>query len=167
MRKKTDNQSGFSIPELIIVLVVIAVVLGFAVAQFGRSRGIIQRQTIATEFKVALERARFDSVKRRPANCADMSRVEIASRTSFRYLIDLNQDGVVNTANEYRVVDFGPRSSTVIAPNGSLPFPIIIRFDRRGNTSSGPCGTETAATTPTTFCELPCSTVSQNNATGV
>src|SRR5580765_2800410 len=122
-----SSQKGASLMELLVVLAIVAIVVTFAVAQFGHSREQIQRQSIAKEFKVALERSRFDSVKRRPENCSDMSRVEITSATSFRYLTDLNQDGTLDATNEYRVVDFGNRSNVNIVGSPAPVFPITIR----------------------------------------
>jgi prepilin-type N-terminal cleavage/methylation domain-containing protein len=160
----TDNQRGFSLIELLIVLVIIGVVITFAVIALGNSTANLQRQSIAKEFKVALERARFDSVKRRPVNCADMSRVEITSATSFRVLTDSNQNGTLQPGAETRVVEFGNRSSVRIVDDPAPTFPIIIRFDQRGNTSSGPCGSEVVAETPTTFCQLPCASPDGSNS---
>src|SRR5689334_13162247 len=91
-----QSQRGVSLVEILVVLVIVGVLVTLAIAQFGRSKENIDRQTLAKEFKVALERSRFDSVKRRPATCDDMSRVEILSATSFRYITDLDQNGTLN-----------------------------------------------------------------------
>ena len=164
---RTNTQSGFSLIELLIVMAVLGVIVTFAILTLGNSKEIIQRQTIAKEFKVTLERSRFDSVKRRPANCSEMARVEITSATSFRYITDLDQDGTLNPATESRVVDFGNRSNVQIVENPAPTYPIIIRFNQHGETSSGACGSEVTAHTPTVFCQSPCTTVSETNASTV
>lgn len=168
MQKKTSfrSVSGFSIIELLIVLVVIGIVVTLAVIALGSSSSSLARQNISREFKVALERARYDSVKRRPATCDDMSRVEITSATSFQLLTDTNRNGSIDPAGETSLFDFFNRSNTQIVGD-SLTFPITIRFDGRGNSSSGPCAAPTAAYASTTFCELPCTTATANpeNAT--
>lgn len=150
---------------MLIVLAVLGVIVAFAVIALGGSTDIIERQTVAKQFKVALERARFDSVKRRPATCEDMSRVEILSQTSFQYITDLNQNGTLETASEYQVVSFANRGGGIKVLETT--FPIIIRFDRRGNTFSGNCGSEVPAATPTTFCQMPCSAATATNSTSV
>lgn len=161
------NDAGFSLIELFIVLIVVGVLATLAVLGFGASASSLDRQNIAREFKVALERARYDSVKRRPSTCDDMSRVEILSKTSFRVLTDTNRNGVIEPAAEASTFDFTNRSQTEIVGDASMVFPITIRFDGRGNTSSGPCATQTDAYASTTFCETPCTIASANpqNAT--
>ena len=101
-----QTQAGFSVVEMLIAVVIIMVLVTFAVMQFGASAASLERQNIARQFKVNLERARFDSVKRRAANCADMARVEIWSPTSFDLLIDRNQNGTLETGSETSTVDF-------------------------------------------------------------
>ena len=157
----SNPEYGFSLIEMLIVLVVLGILTAFAIFALGNSTNNLKRQNITKEFKVALERARFDSVKRRAANCADMSRVEILNATSFRLFTDMNQNGTIEAASESRLVDFGGnRSNVQIVDDPAPTYPIIIRFDQRGHTSSGPCGTETAADTPTVFCEMPCTAAS-------
>ncbi len=168
MKKLIQQQrtAGFSLIELLVVLVVLGVLVTFALMALGRSSENLRRQAIAKEFKVALERARFDSLKRRPSTCEDMSRVEILSATSFRYLTDSNQDGTLQPDAEARTVNFDS-SPVRVVDDTPLVFPIVIRFDMRGGSSSGPCGATTVATTPTHFCELPCSTRNATNSTSI
>ena len=168
MQKKTSFRfaSGFSVIELLIVLVVIGIVVTLAVIALGSSASNLARQNVSREFKVALERARYDSVKRRPDTCDQMSRVEITSATSFRLLTDTNRNGSIDPASETSLFDFGGRSNTEIVGNG-ITYPITIRFDGRGNSSSGPCSAPTAAHASTIFCEVPCTeaTANDQNAT--
>ncbi len=160
------NDAGFSLIELFIVLIVVGVLVTLAVLGFGASASSLNRQNISREFKVALERARYDSVKRRPSTCEDMSRVEILSKTSFRLLTDTNRNGTIEAA-EASMFDFAGRSQTEIVGDASMVFPITIRFDGRGNTSSGTCSAQTDTYASTTFCELPCTITTANaeNAT--
>jgi len=159
---ESNTQGGFSIIELLIVLVVIGIIVTFAVAQFGASSASLERQNIAREFKVNLERARFDSVRRRATNCADMSRVEVTSPTSFRLISDQSQNGTVLKSDgtvdpaDIRDVNFTNRSQVSIVGN-ALVFPIVYRFDQRGDVSTGPCPIDATVAVPTTtFCNSPC-----------
>ena len=58
-------QRGVTLVELLVVIVIIAVVCTFALMNRGSANEQFQRQNVARELKVAFERARFDSVKRR------------------------------------------------------------------------------------------------------
>src|SRR5215203_5571273 len=72
-----NAQSGKSIMELMIVMTVIAILVTFAVGQLGSSKTNLHRQNLAREFKINLERARFDSVKRRATDPSTMANVKI------------------------------------------------------------------------------------------
>ena len=155
------GQSGKSVMELLIVLTVIIILVTIAVAQFGNAGVNLDRQNIAREFKVSLERARFDSVKRRATDCENMSRVTITSASSFSLLMDVNQNGTIETASESRVVDFEDRSDVRIVGEDTA-FPVTIRFDRRGNVSSGPCDAPVNDVPEVVFCNSPCSMATAN-----
>jgi prepilin-type N-terminal cleavage/methylation domain-containing protein len=129
--KNFHLQSGFTLIEVMIVLVLLALLTTLAFFTFGKSKTDLQRQRIAREFKVYLERARFDSVKRRAVDINDMSRITLNSASSFTAAIDLNENGTLETA-EIRQVDFDQRSDTRITVTNSLSYPITILFNQRG-----------------------------------
>ena len=62
---RSAGQSGFSVVELLVVIVIISIVAAIALMQKGSANEQFKRQSVAQELKVAFERARFDSVKRR------------------------------------------------------------------------------------------------------
>lgn len=132
-RNSNISQAGVTLIELLIVLVIIGVLVVFSVAQFGNAETKFKVRNVARELKINLERARFDSVKRRPYKIETMSRVVINSATSFTLINDINQNGVLEASDE-RVVDFS-NSGIKIAAN-DVAFPITIVFDRRGKISA-------------------------------
>lgn len=157
-----NSESGKSVMEMLIVLAVVAIVVTMAVSQLGASTDNLDRQNVAREFKVALERARFDSVKRRPDACTEMSRVVINDSSSFTLISDLNQNGLLEPGAESRGIVFETRGNVRVVGD-SLSYPIVIRFDRRGNASSGGCDAPTAVVPETTFCNLPCTESTANS----
>ena len=157
-----NRESGKSIMEMLIVLAIAAVLVTVAIAQLGNSTENLDRQNIAREFKVALERARFDSVKRRPEACEDMSRVVITSATRFELITDLNQNGTLEPASETRTTTFGTRGNVNIVGE-DIAFPTTIRFDRRGNATSGDCGALVDVVQEAIFCNTPCTAASANS----
>jgi len=126
-----SQEAGYSVIELLIVLVVLGILVTLAVASFGNSRENLGRQNIARQFKVSLERARFDSVKRHADVCSDMSRVTINSATSFSVSTDLNQNGRLDLPGETQNYSFANYSDVNLIGNG-VTLPVTIRFDERG-----------------------------------
>lgn len=124
-------QSGKSLVEIIIVLAIAAVLVTFAVAQFGKTGDFFQRQNFSRELKVNLERARFDSIKRRAEGAVEnLSRVIITSATSFTVVMDLNQNGTLESG-ETRTTNFNTKSGIKFV--GNLIYPITLSFDRHGH----------------------------------
>ena len=74
-----------------IVLSVSALLAGLAVTQLAGAKGNLTRQNIAREFKNSLERARFDSVKRRAGDEPNMAVVTVVNATSYMVTTDQNQ----------------------------------------------------------------------------
>lgn len=129
-QKKINMQSGFSLIELLIVIVLVLIVTAFALASFDRSKLQLQRQNVARELKMYLDRARFDAVKRR-AEGNSRSIVSIENNQSFSVTTDLNQDGTLNTATEKRTLNFtGSNAGSFV---GISTFPVNIYFDRHGH----------------------------------
>jgi prepilin-type N-terminal cleavage/methylation domain-containing protein len=133
MKKRSNtSQRGFSLIEVMIILVITSVLVGLAVARFGGARNQIQRQNISRELKVNLERARFDSVKRRAVNPLDRAQVKLINATSFSVKTDMNQNGTVSEASDTRTVDFSGQAGINLVGN-NLVFPITITFDQNGS----------------------------------
>lgn len=127
--KNTNRQSGFSLIELLIVILLIFVVTAFALANFNRSKLHLQRQNIARELKTYLDRARFDAVKRR-AEGSSRSIVTINNAQSFSVTTDLNQNGAIEPS-EKRTMNFaGSLGGSFV---GIASFPLSIYFDRHGH----------------------------------
>lgn len=135
------TERGMSLIEVIVVVLIISILVVFAVAQFGEASTVFETQNVARELKVNIERARFDSVKRRPELVTDMSRIVLLSSTSFSVSIDLDQDGVLENT-ETRTIDYSGRSNVRIVGQ-ALTFPVTMVFDRRGHvTTTDGIGTE-------------------------
>ncbi|HEY0047881.1 MAG TPA: prepilin-type N-terminal cleavage/methylation domain-containing protein [Pyrinomonadaceae bacterium] len=161
---ESNYQKGFSLLELLIVVVIIGIVSVLAMTQFGRTETRLQRQNIARELKVYLERARFDSVKRRAVNPTDMARVIITSATAFNVTTDMNLNGTIDSADT-RFMSLNGRTDARITGN-NLIFPIVIRFDHRGQATA--IDNNGANVDPTfTICDANCTlaTANANNST--
>jgi prepilin-type N-terminal cleavage/methylation domain-containing protein len=136
---KFNSQSGVSLIEILVVLIIAALLATFSIGQFAKSRRDYQRQNLSRELKINLERARFDSVKRRAVDPGTTgatdtrAMVKINSATSFSVSTDLNMDGTLSST-EVRQIDFTGRVDASII-GSSTDFPLTIKFDQRGQTT--------------------------------
>lgn len=166
---KFNSESGISIVEILVVLIVTAILVTFAIAQFGSSKVVFQRQNLAREFKVNLERARFDSVKRNAVDVAKRAKVAVkANATSFDTTIDLNQNGTLE-ASDTRTTDFTGRSGVkIVGDTGiagdTIVFPVTITFDQRGHITSEDSSATKKSVTRFIFCTGNCTVATANAA---
>src|SRR6185503_15583285 len=127
-------QSGITLVELLVVLIVIAIVAGLALMQRGSANEQFQRQNVARELKVAFERARFDSVKRRAQPAASPSpetRATVVVDTSSYSLTTYTVDSAgVSTPNTQTTDTSG--QNVVMEGNGSITLPYTIYYNQRG-----------------------------------
>ena len=130
-----SHQSGVTVVELLVVVVVIAVIAGFALIQRGGANEQFNRQNAARELKFAFERARFDSVKRRAEAGGPASVVVENDRFTSSTDTDLDTPGLESI-------------ETTLPPNISIARyeggggAVTVAFDKRGET------TTTGAETP-------------------
>ncbi|HTH50478.1 MAG TPA: hypothetical protein VL501_01010 [Pyrinomonadaceae bacterium] len=164
---KDKGEAGASILEVVIVLAVIMILATAAVVQLGRSRENLQRQNLARQFKVYLERARFDSIKRRASTCSEMARVTINDVNSFSVTSDANQNGRLDLPGETQTITFSNRTNVVMAGSG-VSLPVTVRFDERGRALLTDCVSSPPPTVPLLyFCDGSCSTLSDQTANAI
>src|SRR6266545_412375 len=127
-RKGSRNAAGFSVFELLIVVAMISVLTGFALIQITRARQVMTRANAARQLSAFLEKARVDSVRRRPTtDAAQMAQVSLLDATSYSVRIDLNGDGTLDAAQVIRL----PADANL---QFDLPYPRTIYFNWRGRT---------------------------------
>jgi prepilin-type N-terminal cleavage/methylation domain-containing protein len=144
VRSFCHSENGFSLTEMIIVILIIAVISTIALMNIGSSKKQLGRQNVARELKSAFERARFDSVKRRATTSPDNRANVVISANSFTLNTDADQDGTIESGEEsvnnawmsdvsIKAITFSPTTVTAITS------PVTIYFDKRGEvtTSSG------------------------------
>jgi prepilin-type N-terminal cleavage/methylation domain-containing protein len=163
-KSERTSQFGYSLIEILIVLAIMAILVTFAVMALGTSAESIERQNIAKGFKVALERARFDSIKRRATDCSKQARVEITGASSYSVITDQDQNDTIDLDYETAATDFTGRGNTEITSPDLSSLPIVFRFDERGQATSGPCDAPTAVVSSVRFCQMPCTTPGVDNS---
>jgi len=151
------KQSGFSILELLMVIVVVMILATIGIVIFRGAKTDFERQRIVREFKIYLERARFDSVKRRATTDDQKSKIVLNGPFSFTARLDFNNDGALSP-DEMQLVDFTSRSATRIVVSDTLNYPVTILFDRRGHIDA-----RDSTSTPITPLFTICSNCSSSN----
>jgi type II secretory pathway pseudopilin PulG len=125
--KLTPNATGFSVLELLIVLAMISVLTGFAFIQIARARQLMIRANAANQLTAYLEKARLDSVRRRPTTPAQMAQLSLVNAKSYSVTIDSNGDGTLDAP---QVISLPSEANLQF----DLPYPRTIYFNWRGRT---------------------------------
>jgi len=131
-----SRQSGVTLVELLVVIVIIAIVATLALMQRGNANEQFQRQNTARELKVAFERARFDSVKRRAVGGSAPEAYVTVTPTSYTlhtYSNDVNGVAVAN--NQTTSV---PRGIVIARYDGNALTTFDVNFSMRGEVAASP-----------------------------
>ncbi len=154
-RNKFFNQRGVTLVELLVIVLIIIVVSTIALVSFGSSKKQLSRQNVARELKVAFERARFDSVKRR-AQVGNHANV-VVTANSFTLKTDIDQDGTIEPGEE-RVNSSWNSDISILSQDGSASTPTTtVEFNKRGETV-------TTGTAVFLVCNGVCSTPTSSNS---
>ena len=127
----TQGQDGTTLVEVLVVVVIISIVAAFAIMNRGSANEQFKRQNVARELKVAFERARFDSVKRR-AEGANQAHVVVDAGT-YTLVTDVNQDGDTLDPVDSLTTNFAGQNISISSDGTSLP--VTVTFDKRGETT--------------------------------
>lgn len=129
---KLHPESGFSLVELLVVVIIIFIVVGLAFMGGKTANQLLQMQNGSRELKVAFERARFDSVKRR-ADGSELANVQVLSDRFILTTYRKDANGVATPSVQTTMLS--PGISISHYSSGTLPM--TITFDWRGETNGG------------------------------
>jgi Tfp pilus assembly protein FimT len=127
--KSFTSETGITLVEVTVVLVIIVVLSAIAFMKRGPANEIFKRQNAAQQLKAAFERARFDSVKRRPDANVGQAKV-VVSTWGYTLTTDLDLNGVLNGSDD-RNTDIGSQNIAIREYNGSI-LPITVYYNKRG-----------------------------------
>lgn len=122
-----STQRGFSVTELLIVLAMISVIVGFAVVSIVRGNRAAYSTGTAVEIAGYLQRARVDSMRRGAKDLNQMAQVKIFNHKFYSIAIDGDGDGNLDVP----LVKTLPEQTDVEI---SGPFPKTFIFDWQGQT---------------------------------
>lgn len=118
---------GVSLVELLIVVAMVSVLVGFALMQVAEARQDLARENAAVQLAAFLEKARLDSVRRHPSTAAQMAQISILNANFYSVTIDGNWDGALDAP---RVISMPAGSNLQF----NTPYPRTIYFNWRGRT---------------------------------
>lgn len=118
---------GFSKTELLLVVAMVSAVAGFAVVSLVRGSRTVDRTKTAVDLANYLQKARVDSLRRKPQDVAQMAQVKVFNRRFYSIAIDGDHDGQLDIP---LVLSLPEEPGVEI--NG--PFPKTYLFDALGQT---------------------------------
>lgn len=124
---KDSHPRGFSLLELLIVVAMISVISGFAVLNYVQAGRAVSRTNAAVELANHLQKARNDSMRRRPKDVDQMSQVKVFNRRFYSVAVDADGDGYLDIP---LVMSFPEEQGVEITG----PFPKTFIFDWLGQT---------------------------------
>jgi len=134
MKQRSDkflDQTGVTLVELLIVILLLVIVSTIAIMNMGSSKIQFERQTVARELKVAFERARFDSVKRRAQSGVQAN--VVVEGNSFTLKTDINQNGTIEASEDRVNSSWNPGIAIRNTSGAALPA-TTVAFNNRGET---------------------------------
>ena len=135
-RNNRKNERGVSFVELLVVIVIISVISAIALLQRGSADAQFKRQNAARELKVAFERARFDSVKRRAVGGSAPQASVTVTPTSYTLRTYNNDVNGVVVAND-QVMSL-PTGIVIARYDGVTLTSFAVSFNMRGETAASP-----------------------------
>ena len=132
MRSRTRSlafeQSGFSVIQLLLTIVLISIVSAFALLQVSSTRARLSLQNSVRQLATYIERARMDAIRRHATTSDMFSSVIFTSLNTYNVKMDFAGTGTPTT----RTFTFDS-SVTGISPGSPLP---TVTFNWRGRISA-------------------------------
>ena len=128
-RRRFDDERGFSLVQMIVVLGIVAVVAGFSIFGIRSARTGMRLGTSARGFAQVAEKARMDAIRRRTT-----THIEFLDSNTYEVTMDFTGDGIGETRNfklDDGIVLTDANGVTMTSSSTDLPY---ADFDWRGRT---------------------------------
>jgi len=118
---------GVSGTDLLIVIAMATAIIGFTVVSLVRGSRASDRTNFAVEIANQLQKARLDSIRRKPVALDQMAQLKVFNRRFYSIAIDADSDGYLDVPLVISLPE-----NTGVEING--PFPRTYIFDAEGRT---------------------------------
>ncbi len=118
---------GVSGVDLLIVIAMASVIAGFAVFSVVRANRATNRSNYAVDIANHLQKARQDSIRRKPTELNQMAQLKVFNRRFYSIAVDADSDGYLDVP---LVISLPENTGVEI----SGPFPKNYIFDSEGQT---------------------------------
>ena len=95
--RQSKTSAGFSLLEMLIVLLIIATISGYGIVSFLRVQANLARNEAALRFAIVVEKAQQDSAKRKNSVPQQMALVKVVDVRTYILSIDGNGDGLIDS----------------------------------------------------------------------
>lgn len=171
-RRIFTDERGYSLAEMMVVLVIMGVIMVIPAMMISSAKVDFSRQTFVRELKSSLERARFDSIKRKPQNKEAMAKV-VLSPSSYQLVTFKNSTGAVDStgvaqSQKVETKSIKAADGSVLAHTASgigSAFPVTIAFDERGEVVATDSNNNVISNVAFVICEANCGTPTSENST--
>ena len=167
-----SDERGYSLTEMIVVIVIMGVITTIPVMMIASAKVQFSRQTFVRELKSSLERARFDSIKRKPETKEAMAKVVI-SPNSYEVVTFKNSLGNIDSTgvaqaqkNETKSINEADGQLSAHSASGiGNAFPVTIAFDERGEIIVTDANDNPVTNAAFVICDANCATQTAQNST--
>lgn len=143
MRRRVQPADGFTLVEMLIVLVLVGTAVGFSIESFRNFREAQRARSGATQLLTVLNTAKSRAVTLNQVAIVDFSPGGLATSDGFyEVFIDLDDDGVRDAGENAaaNLTDVTSRSGMI-----GYQLPANMSFAQPGGVATGPLGIPTAA----------------------
>ena len=123
---RLSRNEGFSVLDLLIVVVIVAIIVSYILAEVATIQKPLVRTNAAQRLTMYIQNARSDSMRRHADEITRMAQITVFDAHSYNVSLDANGDGHLDPPI---FVDLKEQNVTIDGP-----FPRMYMFDSQGRT---------------------------------
>lgn len=126
MTKRSNASAGFSVLDMLIVVVIVAIIVTYVLGQISTIQKPLARTNAAQRLTAYVQSARSDSIRRHASEINRMAQITVLDAQGYNVSLDANGDGNLDPPV---FVDLKDQKLKIDGP-----FPRMYMFDAQGRT---------------------------------